>query len=322
MKKQLYILMAIVALALVAYMVLFTVNETEYAIVTTFGKPGKAIESPGLYLKWPAPAQAVRRFDKRLQIFDPRPTENFTLDRKNLVVDSYACWRIADANKFLEKVQTIEGAENSLGVLVASELSAELGKHELSAVVSVNEEEVMLAEIMQDVTDRCQHTAEEDYGIEVVDVRIKRVNLPDENKQSVYRRMRAEREQKAKEYRAEGEEKAMVIRGDTDKQQRQILSAAYKDAQQLKGEGEAEAIRLYAEAYSQDPKFYKFMRTLSAYKKILTEDTTIVMSSDSEFLKILSDFDPETLSPSGKSAPKDSTGTEDPVGAAAPTPGQ
>ncbi len=301
MKKYLYTIMAIAAIALLAYMVLFTVDETQYAIVTTFGKPGDAITEPGLYWKFPAPAQTVLRFDKRLQIFDPRPTENFTLDRKNLVVDSYACWQILDPKKFLEKVQTIEGAENSLAVLVASELSAELGKHELSAVVSTDEEEVKLGEIMESVTERCADTALDDYGIEVVDVRIKRVNLPDENKQSVYRRMRAEREQKAKEYRAQGEEQAMIIEGDTDRQQREILSAAYKDAQQLKGEGEAEAIQLYAQAYNQDPEFYKFMRTLSAYKKILTENTTVVMSSDSEFLKILSDFDPSAFSAGQKS---------------------
>jgi len=288
--------MAIVALVLVTYMVLFTVDETQYAIVTTFGKPGEAITEPGLYLKWPAPVQTILRFDKRLQIFDPRPTENFTRDRKNLVVDGYACWRIADPGRFVEKVQTIQGAESSLGVLVASELSSELGKHDLSAIVSINEDDVKLDEMMRAVTERCQEAAREDYGIEVIDVRVKRVNLPDENKQSVYRRMRAEREQKAKEYRAEGEEKAMAIRGETDKEQRQILSAAYREAQRLKGEGEAKAIELYARAYSQDPEFYKFMRTLSAYKKILTEDTTLVLSSESEFLKMLGGFDPHSLS--------------------------
>ncbi len=299
MKRLLYIIMAFLAVVLIGYMISFTVDETEYAIVTTFGKPGDAITAPGLYLKFPAPAQTVLRFDKRLQIFDPRPTENFTLDRKNLVVDSYTCWRIAEDNprRFLEKVQTIEGAENSLGVLVASQLSTELGKHALSAVVSVNEEDVKLDEIMAHVTEQCRKTALEDYGIALLDVRIKRVNLPDENKQSVYRRMQAEREKKAKEYRAQGEQRAMAIRGDTDKESRVIMSAAYKDAQRLKGEGEAEAIRLYAEVFGQDPAFYKFMRTLGAYKKVLGEETTLVMSMDSAFLKMLADFDSSAFSP-------------------------
>lgn len=291
MRMYLYGGAGVVALALLGFLSLFTVDETEYAIVTTLGKPVKTIVEPGLYWKLPPPAQTVLRFDNRLQVFDPRPTENFTLDRKNLVVDSYACWQIADPNRFLEKTQTMAGAENSLAVLVASQLSAELGAHELSAVVSVEEEEVQLDAIMAAVTERCREIALKDYGIEVADVGIKRVNLPEENKQSVYQRMRAEREQKAKEYRAEGEEQAMIIRADTDKQQREILSVAYKEAQEIKGEGEAEAIRLYAAAYSQDPEFYKFMRTLTAYEKILTKDTTLVMSSESEFLKILSDFD-------------------------------
>lgn len=296
MRKHFYVIAGAAAIALVVCMSLFTVDETEYAILTTFGRPVKTITEPGLYWKLPAPAQTVLRFDNRLQIFDPQPTENFTLDRKNLVVDSYACWQIADPNRFLEKTQTLEGAESNLSVLVASQLGAELGKHELSAVVSVEKDRVQLNEIMEAVTQRCRETALNDYGIEVINVRIKRVNLPEENKQSVYRRMRAEREQKAKEYRAQGEEQAMIIRADTDKQQRQILSEAYKEAQKLKGEGEAEAIRLSAATYNRDPDFYKFMRTLSAYKKILTKETTLVLSAESEFLKMLSDFDPAAFS--------------------------
>jgi len=287
---------AVLLLLLACYLLLFTVDETEYAIVTSFGKPVRTITEPGLYWRLPAPAQTVLRFDNRLQIFDPRPTENFTLDRKNLVVDSYTCWQISDPNRFLEKTQTMAGAENSLAVLVASQLSTELGAHELSAVVSVEEDEVQLDSIMRTVTERCREVALDEYGIEVVDVNIKRVNLPEENKQSVYQRMRAEREQKAKEYRAEGEERATIIRADTEKQQREILSAAYKEAQEIKGEGEAQAIRLYSAAYREDPEFYRFLRTLTAYEKILTKDTTLVLSSESEFLKILVDFDSTTFS--------------------------
>ncbi len=293
MRKQLYVIMAAVVVVLGAYMVLFTVDETEYATVTTFGKPVDIIKEPGLYKKWPAPVQSVISFDKRVQLFDPRPTENFTLDKKNLVVDSYACWRINEPDKFLEKVQTIQGAEDSLAVLMMSQLGAQLGRHELSAIVSVDEEEVKLDDIMRTVTEECRKIAMADYGIEVLDVRIKRVNLPEENKQSVYRRMRAEREQKAKQYRAEGEQQAMVVRAETDRKQREILSEAYKKAQKIKGEGEAQAYRLYAGAYKKDNEFFKFMRTLRAYEEILTEETTLVMSSESEFLKLISDFDPE-----------------------------
>lgn len=295
MKKLAYGLMAVLLLGVFAYTVPFTVDETQYGVVTTFGRPARQISEPGLYWKWPSPIQSVLRFDKRLQVFDPRPTENFTLDRKNLLVDCYACWRIGNANRFLEKVQTIEGAENSLAMLVASELSAELGKHELSAIISTKEEEVQLSTIMASITERCRTTAAKDYGIEIEDVRIKRVNLPDENKQSVYRRMRAEREQKAKEYRAQGQEKATMIRAETEQRQREVLSTAYKEAQKIKGEGEAAAMRLYAQAYGQAPELYKFRRTLDAYKKVLTGDTTMVLSSESKFLELLTHFDAAAL---------------------------
>ncbi|MFC1736896.1 protease modulator HflC [Candidatus Hydrogenedentota bacterium] len=292
MLKVFYIVIGLVAIVVLLASTLFTVDETEYAIVTTFGKLAKVIKEPGLQCKLPSPAQRVIRFDKRLQVFDPRPTENFTLDRKNLVIDCFACWRIADPERFLVKVQSIAGAENSLAVLVASELATELGKHELSALVSMNEEDVKLEELMDIVTGRCRKVAETDYGIDVLNVSVKRINFPDANKNAVYERMRAERQQKAKEYRAGGEEQAMIIRGDTDQERREILAKAYKESQEIKGEGDAEAIRIYAQAYNQDPKFYKFMRTLASYKKILYNDTTLVMSSDAEFLKLLTNFDP------------------------------
>jgi membrane protease subunit HflC len=295
MKRYLWAGIGIAAIVLLFCSVSFTVDETEYAIVTTFNKPVRTITEPGLYWKLPAPAQAVLRFDKRLQIFDPRPTESFTLDRKNLVVDSFACWCIEDPERFLVKVGNVAGAENSLAMLVASELGAELGKHELSAVVSIDEEQVKLAEIMDAVTKRCRVAASSDYGIDVRDVRIKRINLPDENKESVYERMRAEREQKAKEYRATGEEQATTIRAKTELEQREILSNAYKEAQRIKGEGDAEAIRVYSEAYAKAPKFYEFMRTLAAYKKVLGEETTVVLSSDTELMRLLTHFDPDTI---------------------------
>ncbi len=295
MKRALLIIAILLLAGLVLRSSVFTVDETQYAIVTTFGKPGAPITEPGFQWKLPAPAQTVLRFDKRLQVFDPRPSENLTLDRKNLVVDSFACWRIADAHRFLVKVGTAAGAENSLAMLVASELSAELGKHELSDLVSVNEDEVKLTEIMDAVTARCRDAALEDYGIEVVDVRIKRINLPYENKEAVYERMRAERDQKAKEYRAAGEEQATIIRAKTESEKRAILSEAYKEAQRIKGEGDAQAIEIQSRAFSQDPEFYKFMRTLSSYEKVLGTNTTMVMSSQAEFLRLLTEFDPADL---------------------------
>ncbi|MBN2311099.1 MAG: protease modulator HflC [Candidatus Hydrogenedentes bacterium] len=282
----------------------FVVDETQFAIVTTFGKPVRTIKTAGPNWKLPAPIQSVLLFDKRLQVFDPRPTETFTLDRKNLVIDTFACWEIGEPHLFLSKAGSMAGAENCLAMLLASEMSAELGKHELSDLLSTTEDEIKLDAIVDAVTARCAETAERDYGISVVCTGIKRVNLPTENKQSVYERMRAEREQKARQYRAEGQEQATIIRAKTDMERRQILAAAYKEAQTLKGEGDAEALRIYAEAYEQAPEFYEFMRTLSSYETILEADTTVVLSDDSALLRLLTDFEPARVLPPAAAPPR------------------
>ena len=180
-------------------------------------------------------------------------------------------------------------------MLLGSESSTELGQHALSDLLSTDPEEIKLAAIVETVTERCARAAEKDYGIRVLDTGIKRINLPPENKESVYERMRAEREQKAREYRAEGQEQATIIRAKTDLEKRQLLAAAYKEAQAKKGEGDAEALRIYADAYEQAPAFYKFMRTLASYKALLKADTTVLMSSDSELLRLLTDFDPAAI---------------------------
>jgi len=292
MKRYIITAAAVGIPLLIAVTCLFSVNETEYAIVTTFGRPTRVVLEPGLNLKLPSPIQIVLRLDKRLQLFDAQPSEYLTQDRKNLVVDSYACWRIEDPQQFLVKVGTVAGAENSLRMILASELNSELGKYELSDLLSEIPEQVKLGEITSTVRNRCRTAASSDYGIEVVDVGIRRLNLPYQNKESVYERMRAEREQKAKQYRAEGEEQATAIRSKTEFEKRSILSQAYKEAQAIKGRGDAEALRIYAAAYRENPDFYEFFRTLSAYGKILGKDTTVVMSADNNLLKLLTDFDP------------------------------
>ena len=289
-----FVIVITVAIAIVRS-VFFVVNETQYAIATTFGKPVRTITESGLYMKWPNPIQAVQYFDNRLQIFDPQPSEAFTLDRKNLVIDAFLLWEIEEPLRFLSKVGSITGAESSLAALLTSEISAELGKHELSDLLSVKTEQIKIDPMIDTVTSRCAAAAEKDYGIRVIQAGVKRLNLPPENKDSVYERMRAEREQQAREYRAEGQEQATIIRAKTDLEKRQILAQAYQEAQTTKGEGDAEALKLYAEAYAQDPRFYKFMRTLDAYKSILKSDTTVLMSSDAELMKLLLDFDSSSL---------------------------
>ena len=286
MRTQQYKTYAIIFLILVfAYRTFFTVKETEFALVTQFGRPLYAVNAAGLHVKWAF--QSATYFDRRLRIYNPRPSEFLTRDKKNIVVDSYVAWRIQDPNRFLQGVGDAVAAEMRLHDIVWSGLSAALGARDLDALVAAAPGKVQTAELMDALTGLTDRAALAQYGINVVDVRIKRLNLPEQNKQSVYARMRAERERIAKQYRAEGEEQALSIRADADRQKAETLSVAYREAEKIRGQGDAESTRIYGQAYSKNPRFYKLLRTLEAYKKVLDDKTTAVLSSDSELLKIL-----------------------------------
>ncbi len=285
-KRGYYLVAALVVVVLVAASAVFFVDETQTAIVTQFGNPVREIATAGLHWKLPQPVQAVRFFDKRLLIFDPKPTEFLTSDKKNIVVDAYVAWRIADARKFLETVNDRVGAEVRMADIVASELGAALGRYPLHALISTVPDSMKVREIMGAVTDGCRSTGEASFGIEVAEVRMKRLAFPEQNKQSVFDRMRAERERTAKRYRSEGEEEAIKIRAQADKERQEIIAAAYREAEGIRGEGDAEAIAIYGRAFNADPEFYKFVRTLESYKKFMDEKTTVVLSSDSELLEL------------------------------------
>src|SRR5450631_330101 len=263
----------IAAVALVAvYLSCFAVRETEFVLVTQFGSPVRVVTDAGLHFK--LPFQSVWRFDRRLRIYNPRPSEFLTQDKKNLLIENYVAWRIADPNKFVQSVGDASAAEMRLHDIIWSGLSASIGN-------------LQTTPMLDSLTDAADRTALSQYGIHIVDVRIKRLNLPEQNKQSVFARMRAERERIAMQYRAEGEQQALTIRADADRQKEEILSAAYKEAENIKGQGDAESTRIYGQAYSRNPNFYKLLRTLESYKKILDDKTTIVLNSDSDLLKIL-----------------------------------
>ncbi|HKC87061.1 MAG TPA: protease modulator HflC [Blastocatellia bacterium] len=276
--------LGLVALTLL-YRTMFTIDETQFAIVTQFGKPVRTITTAGLKLKWPW--QSLLSFEKRLMVYNPRPSEFLTMDKKNIVVDSYVAWRVADPNRFLQTVNDLTGAEMRLHDTVWAAAAAALGNTDLSALVSVRPEEVKVQDVMRQVAEQSRARALEQYGIEIVDVRMKRLNLPAQNRESVFARMRAERERIAKQYRAEGEAEALKIRAEADKERARIISEAYREAEKVRGDGDAQSTRIYAEAYSRDPKFYKLVRTLEAYKKVIDPNTTAILSSDSELLKLL-----------------------------------
>jgi membrane protease subunit HflC len=276
---------AVIAAAILCGMTLFPVRETEFVLVTQFGRPVRTITDAGLKAKWPF--QTAIYFDRRLRIYNPRPSEFLTRDKKNLVIENYVAWKIEDPNRFVQTVGDPAAAEMRLHDIVWSSLSAALGTRDLDSLVGTAADQVQTTSMLDNLTGLTDRAALERYGIRVVDVRIKRLNLPEQNKQSVYARMRAERQRIARQYRAEGEEQALRIRAEADRQKEEILSAAYKQAETIKGQGDAESTRIYGQAYSKNPGFYRLLRTLESYKKVLDDKTTAILSSDSELLKVL-----------------------------------
>jgi len=283
--KDYYPAGAIVAILVFLWLTFFSVRETEFALVTQFGRPVHTVTEAGLHAKWFF--RSANYFDRRLRIYNPRPSEFLTRDKKNLVIECYVAWQIENPETFVQTVGDAMAAEMRLHDIIWSSLSASIGSHNLDSLIAPTPENVKADDMLDGLTELTDQSALTQYGIHVADVRIKRLNLPEQNKQSVYARMRAERERIARQYRAEGEEQALRIRANADRQKEEILSAAYKEAESIKGEGDAEATRTYSRAYSRNPRFYKLVRTLESYKKIFADDTTAILSSDSELLRIM-----------------------------------
>ena len=280
MKTPLVILIVVFVGGLfVANTVCFTVNEWEQVVVTEFGQPKRVIKDPGLHFK--SPLEKTRVFEDWLLDYDSTPEPIYTKDKKILVLDNYARWRIADPLLFLQALRTEGEGLSRLDDIIFSEMRKELGQHTLSEIVSENRQELMSL-----VTQRSDEAARS-YGIEVVDVRIKRADLPPENEAAVFDRMRAERNREAMQYRSEGEEQALTIRAETDLEAAQILAEAEEEAQRIRGGGDAEALAIYAEAYNEGRKFYEFTRTLEAYETALDSKTKVILPADGDFFKLL-----------------------------------
>lgn len=274
---RLALIIAVVVL-LFAFNAFFVVDQTQQALVLQLGKPVRVIKEPGLNLKVPF-LQQVILFDQRLLHYDAAPAEIITKDKKNLVIDNYSKWQIVDPLKFYQSVRTEAGAQSRLDDIIYSELRMELGKETLNDIVSKVRER-----IMKTVT-RESNKASAAYGIKVLDVRIKAADLPHENEIHVYTRMQAERQRQAKRYRSEGEETAMKIRSQADRERTIIISEAFKKTELIKGQGDQAAIKIYADAFSQDPDFYDFYRSLQAYEKALEKRSTLVLEKNGDFLK-------------------------------------
>jgi membrane protease subunit HflC len=271
---------------------LFFVDETEYAIVLRFGQPTQTITASGLKAKWPWPIENVVRFDRRLMVFDvpalsEAPREFLTLDKKNIEVSSYTCWQIEDPLLFLETVGNREGAEAYIRDIVVSEKGKLLGRNNLSALVSVTPEEIRLDGIAAEIRNTCNEAATRECGVRIVDFRIKRINYPEQNRNSVFERMRAERKQIATRYRSEGEKEASRIRAEADRRRMEILAEATRTALETRGDAEAQAARIYNDAYGKNREFYQFLRTLESYETTMDEGTTILLPSSMKYLRTL-----------------------------------
>ncbi len=279
MKRLIAVILPV--LALVGLSSIFIVDETEQVVILQLGKPVRTIIDPGFNAKLPFPFQEKIVFDDRLLEYDSPPEEILSKDKKSLIVDNYVRWKIIDPLQFLKTVQAIPTAKSRMDDIVYSELRRELGTHDMVEIITENREDIM------DVVTKASNEATLSYGISVIDVRIRRVDLPSENEESIYARMEAERKRQANKFRSEGSEEAQKIRAATDRDKTIILADAYKDAEKIRGEGDAKAVQVYARSYSSDPKFYEFVRTLDAYKKVVDDKTTLVLPSDSKLFKLL-----------------------------------
>ncbi|MBV7328091.1 protease modulator HflC [Chloroflexi bacterium TSY] len=262
--------------------VFFIVEELEQVIILQFGEPIRTIQEPGLSMKLPF-IQNLTYFDKRVLSSDASPQEYLTTDKKRLIVDHVTRWRIVDPLAFFKAVRTESAARGRLDEFVFSGLREELALVPFQDVISEEREDIMAR-----VNESSAVKARE-LGIEVVDVRIKRADLPEAVEQSVFDRMRAERQRESSLFRAEGEEQANIIRAQADRQSAVILAEGYQEAQILRGEGEAEAIRIFADALEQDPEFFAFSRRLDAYARALKSGDSIVVPADSDFFRYLTD---------------------------------
>jgi membrane protease subunit HflC len=294
-------IVVIVAFALLIQ-ALFIINEGEQGVVFQFGEPVRIIQQPGLYAKYPI-VQDLAPFEKRILTAEARPAEYITLDKKRLTVDTVSRWKIVEPLVFYQTVRNYHGAIARLNDIIFSSLRQEIANHNFKDFIREKREQ-----IMGKVTVSTAQTAKR-FGIQVIDVRIKRVDLPEEVQASVFARMKAERERIAKRYRAEGDEQAREIRANATKDKEILMAEAYRRSEVLRGEGDAEATGIYAQAYGKDEEFYSFLRHLETYKKVFGVETMLMLRPDSDLLRFMD-------TPGG---PGKSSGGSAPAGGVKPT---
>ena len=279
MSKKAFTLIMLIGIAgVIGAQSVFTVHQVQKALVLQLGKPIGAILEPGLHFKLPF-IQNVLYFDSRILNFDARPADALTKDKKAIVLDNYARWRITNPLTFYQTLRTPLAAQSRLDDIIYSELRVVVGQYDLTAVVS-SERQAIMDQVMKRANELTQA-----FGVDVIDVRIKRTDLPPENQRAIFGRMKAERERQAIQYRSEGEEEATKIRSTADRDRAVLLAEANKTSEVTRGQGDAEATRTFAQAVSQSPDFYEFVRSLDAYKKVFKERARVILSPDDPFLR-------------------------------------
>ncbi len=281
--KSLPLIIILAVLVLIGQSCLYIVKETERAVLLKFGEVAEADVKPGLHFKIPV-VNKVRKFDSRILTLDARPQAYLTLEKKRLIVDSFVKWRVADVQKYYTATSGDEfKAAQLLSDRVDTGLRNQFGERTVTEVVSGEREE-----LMRELTNNISRIAIKELGVEVIDVRVKRIDLPQEVSESVYNRMRTEREREARELRSRGNELAEGIRADADRQKTVIEAEAYRESEEVRGEGDAIAAKNYANAYTQDPEFYSFYRSLQAYRESFSGNgDMLVLKPDSDFFKYL-----------------------------------
>jgi membrane protease subunit HflC len=263
----------------------FVVDATEYAIVTAFGKPTQVVTSPGL--KFRRAYESVRKLDRRLFVYASPSAEFLTSEKTQVVAAGTILWRVADPRKFFVTVFDRSGAESRLGDVLFAELGAAIGRSPLAAFVSTDPAVYRADPIMAETARRCREVAQRDYGIDVVDVQLRGFDFPKQNRARVYARMTSERERISTRYRSEGEEEGLKVRAVAEEERARILARATELSQERRGEGDAEAARIYAQSLGQAPDFYGFLRTLGTSRRLARQRTMMVLSADSPLFDVL-----------------------------------
>ena len=269
---------------LVLSMSMFKIDQRQHAIMFEWGKVVKTDFTPGIHFKVPMMNKVIK-FEKRILTMDAKPERFFTAEKKFVIVDYYVKWRITDVSKYYQAVTGNESrALQRMARIINDSLKSEVANRQLHDVIAGERAEIMSV---------MQKRANEDaslFGVEIIDLRIKRVDLPEDNSNAIYKNMRAERLKEANDYRSKGAEAAERIRADADRQRTVIMANAYRDSEKLRGEGDAKASDIYAQAYNRNPDFFSLYRSLSAYKKSFSEGDVMVLEPDSEFFKYFNQF--------------------------------